>query len=51
MRRVGFAEVEGVAGDLSLGVASHWFAGVWVDVEAREVAAGDVDADTMACFE
>ena len=34
-----------------MGVAADWFAGVGVDVEAGEVAAGDVDADAVAGFE
>jgi len=40
-----------VSGGFGLGVAAHWFAGVGVDVETGEVAAGDVDADSVAGFE
>ena len=40
-----------VLGGFCVGVAAHWFAGVGVDVEAGEVAAGDVDADAVSGFE
>ena len=34
-----------------MSVSAHRFTGVGVDVEAGEVAAGDVDSDTVAGFE
>ena len=51
MRGTRLIEVDGVLGGFCVGVAAHWFAGVGVDVEAGEVAAGDVDADAVSGFE
>ena len=51
MGRVVPVEVDGVAGGLGVSVTAHRFAGVGVDVEAGEVAAGDVDADAVSSFE
>ena len=36
---------------LGVSVSTHRLAGVWVDVEAWEVAAGDVDSDAVPGFE
>ena len=44
-------EVDGVLGGAGVGMAAHRFAGIRVDVEAWEVAAGDVDADAVSGFE
>ena len=43
--------MDSVVGDLSMGMAANWFAGVGVDVEAGEVAAGDVDSNAVTGFE
>ena len=40
-----------VSGDLEASVAAHRLAGIGVDVEAREVAAGDVQPDAVAGLE
>ena len=44
-------EIDGVVRQDLVGVATHRLAGVGIDVEAREVAAGDVEPQAVARFE
>ena len=45
------SQVDGIVGDERVGMLADWLAGVRVEVEAREVRAGNIEPDTVAGLE